>query len=274
MNPSEIQLVMSDIDGTILNDQHKIDENLGENIQAMKKRDIPFILASARSPHGVFPLIKELGLGSIPLACYNGALILEGSENSHQTIMEHLLDQEEVKVILEGIKNKFPKVSISLYSGTQWFVDSRDKWVEIEAAITNETPEARNLQSLLLEDSFPVHKLLLIEEAEVIQELHEFLKTLPLEASSFYLSKDNYLEVTSKKVSKERALTEVAKYYEVSLANVMTIGDNFNDIPMLTLAGLGVAMNNAPQEVKESADVKTYDNNEHGVSQAIQDYVL
>lgn len=188
--------------------------------------------------------------------------------------MEHLLDQEEVKVIIDVIKSKFPTVSISLYSGAQWIVDDRDKWVDIEAEITNETPEVQNLQLFLSENTLSVHKLLLVEEPEVIQALHGFLESLPLEDSSFYLSKDNYLEVTSKKVSKERALTEVAKYYHVPLENVMTIGDNFNDIPMLSLAGLGVAMNNAPQEVKESANVKTHNNNEHGVSQAIETYVL
>ena len=57
----------------------------------------------------------------------------------------------------------------------------------------------------------------------------------------FYLSKDNYLEVTAKHVSKEHALLEVAKYYDLPLEEVMTIGDNFNDSPMLALAGLGIA---------------------------------
>ena len=54
----------------------------------------------------------------------------------------------------------------------------------------------------------------------------------------------------------------------------MTIGDNFNDIPTLNLAGLGVAMANAPQEVKNEADEATSSNNDNGVSQAIAKYVL
>lgn len=116
--------------------------------------------------------------------------------------------------------------------------------------------------------------MLLVEETEVIQKLYEFLQSLDLKNSSFYLSKDNYLELTSQKVSKERALTEVAKHYDISLTNTMAIGDNFNDLPMLSLAGLGVAMANAPQKVKEKANIETGNNNEHGVSQAIQHYVL
>ncbi|GMA08482.1 hypothetical protein GCM10025886_16330 [Tetragenococcus halophilus subsp. flandriensis] len=274
MNFPEIQLVMSDIDGTILNDQHSVDENLSENIQQLKEKGIPFVLASARSPLGMFPLAKELDLGSNPIVCYNGALILEGTQDNYRTINEHLVEQEEAKLVLNAIKKYFPQVSINLYSGKQWLADKRDKWVDIEAAITNETPKEQNLQTLLSEEDVPVHKLLLVEEAEVIQELYGFLQGLELKHSSFYLSKDNYLELTSKKVSKERALTEVAKHYDISLANTMAIGDNFNDLPMLSLAGLGVAMANAPQKVKEKANIETQNNNEQGVSQAIQDYVI
>jgi len=274
MNFPGIQLVMSDIDGTVLNDQHLVDENLSENIQRLKAKEIPFVLASARSPLGMFPLTEELDIGKNPIVCYNGALILEGTKNSYRIIKQHLVDQEEVKLILEGIEKQFPQVSINLYSGKQWFVAKRDKWVDIEAAITNETPKKLNLQTLLLEENVPIHKLLLVEETEVIQALYEFLQSLKLKHSSFYLSKDNYLELTSKEVSKERALNEIVKHYGISLTNTMAIGDNFNDIPMLALAGIGVAMGNASQKVKESADVITCNNNEHGASQAIRDYVL
>ena len=54
----------------------------------------------------------------------------------------------------------------------------------------------------------------------------------------------------------------------------MAIGDNYNDIPMLKLAGLGVAMANAPQAVKNEADIETVSNNDNGVSKVIEDYVL
>ncbi|GEO77916.1 hypothetical protein LMI01_02470 [Companilactobacillus mindensis] len=54
----------------------------------------------------------------------------------------------------------------------------------------------------------------------------------------------------------------------------MTLGDNFNDVPMLKIAGLGVAMANAPQEVKNCANVVTETNNHNGVSKAIEKYVL
>ena len=82
------------------------------------------------------------------------------------------------------------------------------------------------------------------------------------------------MEVTAKHVSKEQALHELAQHYQVPLEQVMSIGDNFNDLPMLKKAGIGVAMGNAPQEVKEGAAVVTKTNNENGAGHAVETYVL
>ena len=270
----KIRLVLSDIDGTILNDNHELDSELRDSVQTLQKEGIPFVLASARSPKGIFPIAEELALGSNPIACYNGALILEGRRDSYHTIISHELNRIEAHEIVRIIKKNFPAVSINLYSETDWFVDKLDTWIEIEARITNEKPEIQDLQWWLETEKGPVHKLMFIGKPEEIQRLKTYMEGMNFLGISFYLSKDNYLEVTSKEVSKENALVEVANYYNIPLEKVMTIGDNFNDIPMLTLAGIGVAMHNAPQFVKNHADVKTGSNNENGVSKAIHEYVL
>lgn len=274
MKNPKIKLILSDIDGTILNDQHKIDSKLPQTISKLHKNNIPFILASARSPYGVFPLRTELGLRDAPIACYNGALILEGKHNSHKTIAEHALLNDEALTIIETIQSEFPQVSISLYSGVNWIVENIDKWIEIESDITNDSPIIKDLKNYIVDNNPTIHKLLLIEKPNVIKQVFDTLEALTLNNSSFYLSKDNYLEITSKGVSKEKALFDVAEYYDVSVSNTMSIGDNYNDIPMLTHAGLGIVMGNAPEEVKLKADVETYNNNNHGVSAAISKYVL
>ncbi len=73
------------------------------------------------------------------------------------------------------------------------------------------------------------------------------LLSMDFYTDSILLIQDNYLEVWPKHVSKEHTLIEVAKYYNLPLEGIMTIGDNFNDSPMLALAGLGIAMGNAPE---------------------------
>lgn len=270
----EIKLILSDIDGTILDNNHQVDAHLRDTITELKKESIPFVLASARLPHGMFPIAQELNLGANPIACYNGALIVEGNKEHYQTLIEHGLSKADVKKIVALIKKQFPHISINFYSGGDWIVEEIDQWVQIEADITKESPDIRNFDTLLTDDSIPIHKLLLIANAQAIQEFFTYLKRVNFEDASFYLSKDNYLEVTSQSVSKENALLEIAKYYDISLSQTMAIGDNYNDIPMLKLAGLGVAMANAPQAVKNEADIETVSNNDNGVSKVIEDYVL
>ena len=269
-NMSRIKLIMSDIDGTILDKNHQLDSYLIELMPLLKQRDIPFVLASARSPLGIAPISKELGITDFPIACYNGALISLGDK----ILSQHSIDKSELLLLHDFLKKEFPTVSINVYSGKDWLVNTIDEWVEIEATITGESPKVTSLADFIRDEKTLVHKLLLIDNAAIIQKLKETLATMDFPQTDFYLSKDNYLEVTHNQVSKKQALLELANYYQLSLTEIMTIGDNYNDIPMIETAGLGVAMGNAPTEVKTCAKAVTDSNEQNGVSKAIKLHVL
>lgn len=267
---SRIKLIMSDIDGTILDKNHQLDSYLIELMPLLKQRDIPFVLASARSPLGIAPISKELGITDFPIACYNGALISLGDK----ILSQHSIDKSELLLLHDFLKKEFPTVSINVYSGKDWLVNTIDEWVEIEATITGESPKVTSLADFIRDEKTLVHKLLLIDNTDTIQKLQKNLSSIDFPQTDFYLSKDNYLEVTHNQVSKKQALLELAKYYQLSLNEIMTIGDNYNDIPMIETAGLGVAMGNAPTEVKTCANTVTDSNDQNGVSKAIKLYVL
>ena len=188
MTKQTIRLIISDIDGTILDDQHQVDSKLKDIIPLLNREKIPFVLASARSPLGMEPIARELGLGDNPLACYNGALVIKGDPQAYETILEHPLDKKEIRTFLELVKAEFPSVSINLYSGKDWIANRLDKWVQIEAAITGEQPIIQNVLMPVLDVLIPAHKLLLIDEAPVIQKLHDYLQTLDFAKTAFYLS--------------------------------------------------------------------------------------
>ena len=267
---SVIKLIISDIDGTILDQKHQLDSHLLELMPLLKQSEIPFVLASARSPLGIAPISKELGITDFPIASYNGALISTGDK----ILSQHTINKKELLLLHDFLTKEFPTVSINVYSGKNWYVNALDKWVEIEAQITGESPKVTSLADFLQEEKNLIHKLLLIDNAATIQKLKETLATIDFPQTGFYLSKDNYLEVTHNQVSKKQALLELANYYQLSLTEIMTIGDNYNDIPMIETAGLGVAMGNAPTEVKTCSNRVTDSNDQNGVSKAIKLYVL
>ena len=133
---SHIRLIISDIDGTILNDHHQIDPELAALIPDLKREEIPFVLASARSPKGMAPIAKELGIEDCPMACYNGGLDSKGE----QVLFEHPLDKNEARQFIDWANQHFPQVSINLYSGKDWMTDHLDQWSREEARITGEKP--------------------------------------------------------------------------------------------------------------------------------------
>jgi len=272
---TDVKLILSDIDGTILNDDNKVDSNLKSIVHKLREQAIPFVLASARSPEGMREIAKELDVVDNPIACYNGALVIKDIQSKdYSTILSHELNLNEVKKIISIIHQKFAQVSINLYSGADWYVEKKDQWVQIESDITKLDPIETNLDELVANCKVPIHKLLLIGQSTEISQVLKLLNNNNFDDSSFYLSKPNYLEITNNKVSKETALRELAKTYDITVEQTMTLGDNFNDIPMLKIAGLGVAMQNAPEEVKNCANEVTETNNRNGVSRAIEKYVL
>ena len=269
-NMSRIKLIMSDIDGTILDKNHQLDSYLIELMPLLKQCNIPFVLASARSPLGIAPISKELGITDCPIACYNGALISLGDK----ILSQYSIDKSELLLLHDFLKKEFPTVSINVYSGKDWLVNTIDECVEIEATITGESPKVTSLADFIRDEKTLVHKLLLIDNTDTIQKLQKTLSSIDFPQTDFYLSKDNYLEVTHNQVSKKQALLELANYYQLPLTSIMTLGDNYNDIPMIETAGLGIAMGNAPRDVKTCAKAVTDSNEQNGVSKAIKLHVL
>lgn len=223
----------------------------------------------------MYHFAKALGIEQQPMSCYNGALILkEGNGEHYAPIFNHLLPNEEADRIVRLIEGEFSEISINLYSDEKWYVNRADAWSALEESITGEKAVVKDIKMYTQDDTYRIHKLLLIGETHEISKLMERLETLNLKESSFYLSKENYLEVTHKDVSKEKSLVEIASYFNIPLSQTLALGDNFNDLPMLLTAGVGIAMGNGPIDVQQQADYVAGSNNKNGAAKAIKDYIL
>ena len=264
---NKIELVFSDIDGTLLNSKHEVSSEAIQIIQELVKRGTKIILASARPPGAMISIANEVQLSS-PLVCFNGALITQYEEGSFVDLYSLTLERLDALQLYQTISTNFPDISFNIYSGERWYVEREDGWVKQEAAITKMDPEAIAMEDFL-NDHFPVHKLLCMGNPDDIQKLEDELGGANLSNISYYRSKDTYMEIVNNQVSKLGALHFLCEKYGVKLENTLAIGDNFNDMPMIIHAGKGIAMGNAPDEVKQAADCVTDTNDENGFYKAL-----
>lgn len=246
--------IFSDMDGTLLNSQHKISPKTEQAIKSVISKGIPFIPVSARPPYAITPYTEQLQTNA-PIICYSGALILDQDLNELYSV---LIDEADLNK-LTALLTPYAHLSISHYAGLNWFVNQNDYWSQQETAITGlqsqKTPE--NIQN--------VHKILIMGNAESILEVEQILKNA-LPHLSIHRSKPEYLEIMNKAATKAKAIRFMESYLQISADEVIAFGDNFNDLDMLEYAGLSVAMGNAPEEIKQVAKEMTANNNEDGIA--------
>lgn len=159
------KMLCLDIDGTLLNSNHKISIKTKEAIMRLsKEKDIRIILVSARMPKGIVFLQEELEIKE-PIICYSGSLVLDKDYN---IISNQYIKFNQVKEIVEEARKC--KVHVSLYKDDSWIIETLDKWAQIEADITGIKPEMIDFKKMdnSMEDTNGLNKILLIGDESKI----------------------------------------------------------------------------------------------------------
>lgn len=266
---SAYKMICLDIDGTLLNSKHQITRSVKNSIQkAATEKNITVILVSARMPKGIIFLQKELGIKS-PIISYSGALILDQKQN---VLHQEILSLHDVQSIYAAAIKL--QAHLSIYKEDTWYIEKNDDWSQQESDITGICPEIQPFDMLFTQwkkQKTGPNKLLFMADPEIIQTLKN---SLAAKSITSYCSKPTYLEIVPNCASKTNAIKHLANIGSISQKEIMTIGDNYNDIDMLESAGLGIAMGNAPDAVKIHAAAITASNDKDGVAVAIEKYCL
>ncbi|MBK1811948.1 HAD family phosphatase [Clostridium sp. YIM B02505] len=266
---NNFRMVCLDIDGTLLNSNHKITEKVKAAINIVaNKENIPVILVSARMPKGIKFLQKELEIEA-PIICYSGALILD---KKGKVLSQEFIDAVELEKIYKLASEH--NIHISLYKDDEWYIEEMDYWAKQESEITNITPKIIGFKEIIKvwkNDGTGPNKILCMASPEEIDILKENIKAVEL---NIYPSKPTYLEIMPIKASKTSAINCLQKEFGINKAEIIAMGDNYNDVDMLEYAGVGVAMGNAPEYVKKHANDVTLTNDEDGVGKALEKYII
>jgi len=270
-----IQAICSDIDGTLLDALRGISPRLKQAIQQLPT-DFPVILASSRMPSAMRYLQYDLGRLGCPMICYNGGYVIHEQD---QTVVlnDIVINLDVCKQLLAVVKNT--EVHMSLYHADSWYAPTWDIWTEREIRNTRVVPHyVSNAEVFKLweEEKKGAHKVMCMGKAEEIEYVYQEALRLGLgDLIHLYRSKDTYIEIAPKEISKASALELLLKErYDFGLDAVMSFGDNYNDIDLLEKSGWGVAVDNAREEVKQIANEVTLHHKEDGVAVMIEKYCL
>ncbi len=261
------KLMAVDIDGTLLNDKSELTENTKKTIKNAVERGLIFTIASGRPIQGIEGLNKQLNL-DVPFITYNGAIVVMGK--SRQIMYQRELSPNDSNDIV-NLAQKY-KVTYMVWKDGQLCVPEFSEIVHKYMQISSVVPVKIDNLDNHLENG--VTKILWYDTAEKIVEYQNQIGKYLSENVNFYPSRPCFMEFVDAKASKAIAMEQIGNYYGINQSEMIAVGDGFNDLSMIEYAGLGVAMANAPAQVKERADYITLSNEEDGVAHVINKFIL
>ncbi|PSL36313.1 hypothetical protein B0H99_107134 [Planomicrobium soli] len=284
-----MKLIAIDLDGTLLSPEMEITVESLEAMREAQNQGNIVMICSGRAPEDIQQILKKYDF-SIPLAGSNGTVV----QVQGQLLKKVSMNKEDIVKIAEKLDDE--KAPYRIYTDDGIYIPTN--WSErVKVAMEKEQIEVEGLpgeiykriteqpQKSSLVNFFDHYSELLDEKELTIQKffvltLNNSIKTTlttyleDIDTIGFTSSHPLNIEVMDKNGNKGNALKRIADHYGISMNDTMAIGDNFNDIPMLEVAGISVAMGNAEPPVKEICDVVTYSNAENGVAHAINKYIL
>lgn len=262
------QVVFSDVDGTLVNSSHFVTPRTRETVLALMRQNVDFVIVSARSPSGIYPIMLKNGF-RCPLIAYSGALMLN---EMGEVIHSQGFSQNTAREVIDYIDAEGLPLTWCLYSMDDWIVRNRnDPRVAREESIVEAFSREGTVDSLATGN--PVHKILCICAPGTVDAVEQKIKgrftNLAVVKSSNIL-----LEIMHPSVDKATSVALYCKHAGIDTANAVAFGDNYNDVGMLGVVGHGVVMGNAPADIRKRFSHVTDDNDHDGIYRACKELGL
>jgi len=269
ISPDRPTLVATDVDGTLIDHDELVSARTRAAVHAVVESGTPFLLATGRPPRWISPVVE--GLGYAPLAvCANGAVVYDSYADrvlSAATLSVDALTElsELALVALPGAGLAAERVGESAHdAATPQFVSSPD----YEHAWLNPDNTEMSEDEVL---AAPAVKLLIRRPGMTSTAMYDTLAPhVGALADMTYSTENGLIELSAPGITKASGLVAAAERFGFDLSGLVAFGDMPNDIPMLGMARLGVAMGNATPEAKAPADGVPPTNSAHGVAKVLE----
>lgn len=279
-----IKCIASDMDGTLINASHEISQSTKDAILLAQGHGIEFLVATGRSWEEARFVLDKAGV-DCPAICVNGAEIRDKNGKVLQSIGMNGTVSEEIAQIFQAADIYF-----ELYTPAGNFTKDVQRGIDAIVDIYHTADPTENIEEIRqsIQETFSKRSINIVDDyGEIFNaddcSIYKFLAFCKdeqlLKKTSRQLEKiagihvtssgRHNIELTHADAQKGKALKWFAEQSGISLSETMALGDNYNDLSMLEIAGYSVAMGNAEQEVKEVCRYETTTNDNDGVAKAI-----
>ena len=263
------KMIVLDLDDTLLKNDGTISRKTKKTLKKAKEDGVKVVLASGRPTFAIESVANALELEKYGgyIISYNGARIIECK--SRKELYAANITREEVQELYQMSQEN--EAYIQTYIGDNIIASQSNKFTDIEKQITG--------MEIIIPDDFSsyvqqeVVKVIVLQEPERLKELEKQWKPLVENKLYMTISKPFFLEFMNLEVDKGKSILRLGKMLGIDAEEIIAIGDSYNDITMIQAAGLGVAMGNAVETVKEIANYITEDNEHDGVAAVVEKFI-
>jgi len=263
------KLLVLDLDGTLASSTHQILPETKAALMRAQKAGLKVVLASGRPTPGVVPLAEELQLAKYGgyLLSYNGGHMMAATG---EVIQEISLKPEESHEIYDLAKEL--GANIMAYHNNDIFTEDYEKYIQMEVDINGmDLNRVDDFKEAVIHNSM---KNMMTGEPDHLAEVERIFKERLGHRYSISRSLPYFLEVMPHGINKASCLEKLLKSLGLTAEDMVACGDGYNDIKMLQLAGLGVAMKNAVDDLKAIANYITKSNDDNGIAHVIETFIL
>lgn len=267
-----IRLVLADIDGTLVSADNLTFGNVLLQLRKLKPLGIGFSIATGRTIRGasfVTDQLHQSGSRLPPMITYNGAVVLAGKDST--LLSRRLIGASDFRAVIEACRRRSLHTTAYACGSQLDFIPRESVYSECAEApaIDFNGMEIRRVPDLTTVDDDFVAVLVEVP-AGTGEGLLANLQAELGDRVRVTTSGGRYIEICHTLGTKLNAMAELAKLQQLKVEEIMTIGDNYNDLEMIAGAGVGVAVANAPELVRGSATFQTSLPSGQGVVEALR----